>query len=361
MMCSMIEDDSWSYSLAQNLIEKGAKLGPKDSYGFNAFMYACLYQKHCVLELFLSSPGDFSLYSKDQFGNTCFHLAALARNDSICSILRTIVVKFNQTQTIERNKFGHGPIDLCKLNNHQSCQRLDLLGKMSADKNGQSVFCKSESVKISAFDTDWHEFYKFVKNIREPLIKEYKPRIAADPKLVEDYIEFKSGKSEPKCVVTRNLTSSVEHYDMIRRQTDRAISDNRNLSSKSVKSDATDKDHSQPWRENLKNLYETLEYQNTRSFRRTMNQSPTNLFDQLSTGLLINLHLNNCMNNESRRSSLMKFNKPPSQISVVNQQALNGVKNAKTTTANAATNNATGSNIAQNGNALRRTSFMSIK
>lgn len=357
MMCSMIEDDCWSYSLAQNLIEKGAKLGLKDSYGFNAFMYACLYEKHRILELFLNSPGDFSLYSKDHFGNTCFHLAALSKNDSICSILRKMVIKFNQTQTIDQNKFNHAPVDLCKLNNHESCQRLDILAKITVDKSRFSMFYKQEPLKNYVLETDWNEFYKFIKNLREPLIKEFKSRIPPDSKIVEDFIEFKNRKNAPKCIVTRNLTSSAEHYDMVRKQTDRVISENRNFSSNSAKSDSSDIDHNQPWRENLKNLYETLEYQNTRSFRRNMNQSPTNLFDQLSTGLLINVHLNNCLN-DSRRNSMMKFSKTQSVTSTNNQQAIN--KNGKVSSTNT-TNNTTGSNLAQNVNSLRRTSVMSIK
>ena len=43
MFCASIEDETWAYGIAQNLLEKGAKLGLKDPNGLNALMYACIH------------------------------------------------------------------------------------------------------------------------------------------------------------------------------------------------------------------------------------------------------------------------------------------------------------------------------
>ncbi|CAF1056820.1 unnamed protein product [Brachionus calyciflorus] len=372
MLCSIIEDDSWSYSLAQNLIEKGCKLSCKDSYGFNAFMYACLYEKINILDLFLNSPGEYNLYSKDQFGNTCFHLAGLCKTDAICSLLRKIVLKFNQTQTIGKNKFNHSPIDLCRLNNHESCISLDQLSKITEKiRSNQSFRVHFERAESDAsietknhknYNTEhWLEFYKFVKNLKEPLIKEFKLKNSNENKIKNDFIEF---KNKNKCVITRNLVSSTDHYNLIKRERERVVSDSKKLSrcSSNRNCSSSELDYNKPWRYNLKNLYETLEYQNTRSFRKTRNQSPINLFDQLATGLLLNLQLNNCVNGDgSRRNSLMNRNgKQQSQLlnnSINNsQQGLNNNANNKYFPKTSNSNQ-----IAQNINSTRRTSIMSNK
>lgn len=125
MLCSIIEDDSWAYGIAQNLIEKGAKLGLKDSNGHNALMYACLYERSNILELFLNAPGDYDLLAKDRYGNTAFHLASIGKTQHNCFILFKLALKFNidPYTKIGKNYFGHTPFDICKLNNHESCLR----------------------------------------------------------------------------------------------------------------------------------------------------------------------------------------------------------------------------------------------
>lgn len=123
MLCSLIEDDAWSYSIAQNLIESGAKLGLKDSNGFNALMYACFYERTNILELFLNAPGDYNLLTKDKYGNTAFHLASLGRTEQNCTILHKLAAKFNidVQSKVGKNYFDHTPYDLCKLNGHETC------------------------------------------------------------------------------------------------------------------------------------------------------------------------------------------------------------------------------------------------
>lgn len=78
MLCSLIEDDVWAFSVAQTLLERpGASLVQKDSNGHNAIHYAVMYERMNLLQLYLSIVGDYSLLSKDRFGNTVFHLASL--------------------------------------------------------------------------------------------------------------------------------------------------------------------------------------------------------------------------------------------------------------------------------------------
>lgn len=81
------------------LIENGAQLGTKDSLGYSALMYACLYERANIIELFLNAPGgDYSLFDKDSYGNTIFHLAALSSNDKICRVCNQLADKFGATR-----------------------------------------------------------------------------------------------------------------------------------------------------------------------------------------------------------------------------------------------------------------------
>lgn len=118
MLCSLIDDNAWSYSIAQNLIEKGANLALKDSNGFNAIMYACLYERVHMLELFLNAPSDFSMLSMDTYGNTAFHLASLSKCQKSCALLHQMSNKFgiDPFSQVGKNFFGHTPYDICKLN-----------------------------------------------------------------------------------------------------------------------------------------------------------------------------------------------------------------------------------------------------
>jgi hypothetical protein len=123
MFCASIENEKWSFGIAQNLLEKGAKLSLKDPNGLNALMYACIHSKESLVNLYLNALGDFHLLSVDNFGNTALHIASLGKNESICKILCDICVKYdiNPLTAAHKNKLGHTPFDLCFLNRHKSC------------------------------------------------------------------------------------------------------------------------------------------------------------------------------------------------------------------------------------------------
>ena len=123
MFCASIEDETWAYGIAQNLLEKGAKLGLKDPNGLNALMYACIHAKESLVNLYLNALGDFHLLSVDNFGNTALHIASLGHNESICKTLCDVCVKYdiNPYTDIPKNKLGHTTFDLCFVNGHKSC------------------------------------------------------------------------------------------------------------------------------------------------------------------------------------------------------------------------------------------------
>ena len=123
MFCANIQDETWAYSIAQNLIEKGAKVGLKDPNGLNALMYACIHGKKNLVSLYLNAPGDYNLLSVDNFGNTAMHIASLGHTESICKILNDMCLKYdiNPLTDIPKNKLGHTPCDLCVLNGHKTC------------------------------------------------------------------------------------------------------------------------------------------------------------------------------------------------------------------------------------------------
>lgn len=81
------------------LIENGALLGKKDTLGYTALMYACLYERANLIELFANAMGgDFSFFDKDPYGNTIFHLAALSSNEKCCQLCFQLAQKFGITR-----------------------------------------------------------------------------------------------------------------------------------------------------------------------------------------------------------------------------------------------------------------------
>lgn len=127
MYCSMIENDSISYSIGQQLVESEAKLSMLDSNHFSCLMYACLYERAFLVKLFLTAVYDIQILTvKDKkHGLTVFHLASLGKNQNICHNLNKFAVKkFNLNIDLMKNAYGHTPFDLCKLNKHEECMKL---------------------------------------------------------------------------------------------------------------------------------------------------------------------------------------------------------------------------------------------
>ncbi|CAF0799870.1 unnamed protein product [Rotaria sp. Silwood1] len=86
ILCSYVENDRWSLSLAQNLLEKGAKVALEDHARRNALLHACALQRIHLVQLFLSCL-DFNLEARDCEGNTCLHYAAITGNCEIAELL----------------------------------------------------------------------------------------------------------------------------------------------------------------------------------------------------------------------------------------------------------------------------------
>ncbi|CAF4560304.1 unnamed protein product [Rotaria socialis] len=79
ILCSYVENDRWSLSIAQNLLEKGAKVALEDHARRNALHHACALQRMHLVQLYLSCL-DFNIEAKDCEGNTCLHYVAITGN-----------------------------------------------------------------------------------------------------------------------------------------------------------------------------------------------------------------------------------------------------------------------------------------
>lgn len=153
MFCSLIEDDLWSYSIAQNLIEKGASLRLRDSHGMNALQYACIFQRKKLVDLFLNAIGDFNLLSTDNMGNTAMHIASLGQAQDICLALNQTCVKYNidPFKDIPRNKYGFIPYNMCSINGHSNC--VDYLNSIKQRNDSKSSLTQSVLINPNALDT----------------------------------------------------------------------------------------------------------------------------------------------------------------------------------------------------------------
>ncbi|CAF0979799.1 unnamed protein product [Rotaria sordida] len=86
ILCSYVENDRWSLSLAQNLLEKGAKIDLEDNARRNAMHHACALQRFHLVQLYLTCL-DFNIEAKDCEGNTCLHYAAITGNSGIAELI----------------------------------------------------------------------------------------------------------------------------------------------------------------------------------------------------------------------------------------------------------------------------------
>ena len=115
VLCAYVENDRWSLSLAQNLLEKGAKIALEDHARRNAYdvqrkaffpnqcliflwnnrmHHACALQRLHLVQVYLSCL-DFNIEAKDCEGNTCLHYAAITGNCEIAELIIRAAEKLN--------------------------------------------------------------------------------------------------------------------------------------------------------------------------------------------------------------------------------------------------------------------------
>ena len=109
---TFIKDETWSLSVAQNLLEFGANLKQTDAKHLNPIHYCCAFGRVKLLELFLKSL-DFDLSKAlDSNGNSCLHYALRSHNSRIVSLIVAKFKKGHMTRVAPRNVFGIKPLEL---------------------------------------------------------------------------------------------------------------------------------------------------------------------------------------------------------------------------------------------------------
>ncbi|CAF0982734.1 unnamed protein product [Didymodactylos carnosus] len=86
ILCAYIENAKWRLSLAQNLLEKGARIALDDHARRNSLHHACALQREELVKLYLTCL-DFNIEAKDCEGCTCLHYAAITGNCQIAEML----------------------------------------------------------------------------------------------------------------------------------------------------------------------------------------------------------------------------------------------------------------------------------
>ena len=304
-LCSLVEDDTWSYGIAQMLIEKGASLDAADPNGHNALMYACIYERAKLLQLFLDVSGDYALLRRDRQGNTVFHLASLSENEFNCEILHAAYLKYKNDpmRILVKNKMGHTPYQLCKLNAHENClknfyasmQRANELVDESyfTKQSGHQVNFKSLSATTSRHKQDNSDtnlthgesnYLDSKTSLVAPVKSEDTP---SDYSLLTKGISIKVNLQE----VYRNILLReplIKHNSFY---TSDNIEENYATNVKSVddyKQQLDVKSHkaNENWRCKMQLVFDSMELQKSKSYRPTNLNMATNLFDKVSSGFL---------------------------------------------------------------------------
>lgn len=114
---SYVTDNTWAVSLARNLLEKSASVAKADIRGMNAFHYACVLKKVCLLEIYLKAQ-DFDANQSDYLGNTALHYAVLLGEKSLLMILVNNMNKYHLDMN-KPNMDGNTPLKIALKNRQE--------------------------------------------------------------------------------------------------------------------------------------------------------------------------------------------------------------------------------------------------
>ncbi|KAL7889627.1 hypothetical protein AOLI_G00018850 [Acnodon oligacanthus] len=86
MLCCLHEGQDWAVGVARMLLMNKGQVGLTDSYGRSAFIYAVLYQRLGLVQMFLQAL-DFDLNARDLMGQTALDYANQTGNQAIKKLL----------------------------------------------------------------------------------------------------------------------------------------------------------------------------------------------------------------------------------------------------------------------------------
>lgn len=308
MYCSLIEDDTWSYSLAQMLVEKGASLSLKDNNGLNALMYACLYQRIKLVSLFLNAMGDFNILDCDSLGNTALHLASLGRNQAICNLLVEKCLKYNINET-PKNKAGIVPIQICQQNRHDRC--VSLINTISTKVNKNVItsahlyLFNSNSSANQILSNQNETFDPFLIPILEPYKLVY---LSKELMIKKSCLNQKSINKKVDLLQKRSKTAQFKLNTIEKepRLSNRSLDNLPKVNSAKYKnSHKKNESFSIGWRNNVNHIFDIYEWSLSDSYRKSCGYVPTYL-EQL--GFMKQLLHQNSTSNQSRKSVVTKTN-----------------------------------------------------
>ena len=82
ILCTLVEQEPWGVGIARLLLEMGALVGLPDKQGRNALIYACMYRRLELVDIFLKAV-DYDLDHRDRYGNTALFYAASSGNADV--------------------------------------------------------------------------------------------------------------------------------------------------------------------------------------------------------------------------------------------------------------------------------------
>ncbi|MGH0157429.1 UNVERIFIED_CONTAM: hypothetical protein FKN15_056106 [Acipenser sinensis] len=158
MICSLHDGETWALGVARILLMHAAKVGISDKKGRNALIYAVLYERQDLVELFLKAL-DYDLNHSDCEGCTALWYAAKLGNVNIATVLLKCMKKYS-LDVDKPNNYGFTPlIQACHLGHQQCATVLRNLGKASdtiKDDIHSRTFKKSSAELVSsAPGKDW--------------------------------------------------------------------------------------------------------------------------------------------------------------------------------------------------------------
>uniref|UniRef100_A0A3B4D618 Uncharacterized protein n=1 Tax=Pygocentrus nattereri TaxID=42514 RepID=A0A3B4D618_PYGNA len=87
MLCCLHEGQGWAVGVARMLLMNKGQVGLTDSYGRSAFIYAVLYQRLGLVQMFLQAL-DFDLNARDLMGQAALDYANQTGNQAIKKLIQ---------------------------------------------------------------------------------------------------------------------------------------------------------------------------------------------------------------------------------------------------------------------------------
>ena len=246
MQLCFLEDEAKAAKYAKILLQRGAKVSPKDKNGLTALSHACKRGQEQLVSIMLEEASDFDLNSQDKQGNTALHYAAMSGNFVVLNLLLSKLKRFKlSVDTL--NQKGETPLIVASKSGNFFCARI-LISEGKASKGARDY------VEFKTAD-EWGRTKESLRSAsKSPL--------------------FRVMQLPPRSSIDSTSRESLNNHLSSKKGSDRP-----NTAPGNLLNQANEKNH----RENLRDLFRVYEGHVSSAFRRGVKPRPIVITESISS------------------------------------------------------------------------------